>query len=227
MTSTGKRIAVVLGILGAGLAAQTGLEASYRTARPPLAAPLKTLPYTLGDWVGHDEPMDSEILERTQATDYLNRIYEHRRFPGRAFKLWINYSTTGLNLRHSPEVCLPSGGWTKIESLTRELTVRRESQTSAPLVITRLGYAQADLVQGIGFWYYIFGEGRLEQFARSLPISNRSSLGRTTRGSGLTVEVFYPGDFDTDGELLKQFSGAVLDALEPLLPQDSVSYHVP
>ena len=60
--------------------------------------------------------------------------------------------------------------------------------------ITRLGYCQGELVQGVGFWYYIFGEGELEHFVRRLPITSRSSHGRTTRGSGMTVEVFCPGD---------------------------------
>ncbi len=227
MTSANIRIACVIGILSIGAVVQTGLEAGYRTSRPLLAAPLQTIPYTLGDWVGHDEPMDPDILQKTQADDYLNRIYEDRRHPGRVFKLWMNYSTTGMNLRHSPEVCLPSGGWTKIESQTQVIPIRPEPAGSPDLVITSLGYSQGEQVQGIGFWYYIFGEGQLEQFARTLPISNRSSHGRTTRGSGLTVEIFYPGELSSDSEVLKQFSLAVVEALDPLLPQDRKSYHIP
>ena len=54
--------------------------------------------------------------------------------------------------------------------------------------------AQGELVEHVGFWYYIFGEGKLENFVRQLPITSRSSHGRTTRGSSMTVEVFYPGE---------------------------------
>ena len=43
--------------------------------------------------------------------------------PGLSVRLWINYSLQGNNLRHTPEICLPSGGWNKIESQTRVLSV--------------------------------------------------------------------------------------------------------
>ena len=227
MISTKTRISLALGILGLGLALQTVLEASYRTSRPVLKESLRSIPYSLGDWVGHDESMDPDILQRTQADDYLNRVYENRKYPGRTVKVWMNYSTTGMNLRHSPEICLPSGGWSKIESQSQVVQIQHEKVDTQNLFMTRLAYAQGEVVQGIGFWYYIFGEGSLEQFARSLPISNRSSHGRTTRGSGLTVEIFYPGDFDSDGEILKDFSLSVAKALELLLPDDRKSYHLP
>ena len=68
------------------------------------------------------------------------------------------------------------------------------------ITITRLGYGQGELVEHVGFWYYIFGEGKLENYVRSLPITSRSSHGRTTRGSSMTVEVFYPGDNDPEGD---------------------------
>ena len=106
-----------------------------------------------------------------------------------------------MNLRHSPEVCLPSGGWDEGRvAVPRCSTSPRPTAGAVP--VTRLGYAQGELVQGVGFWYYIFGEGRLERYVRGLPITSRSSHGRTTRGSGLTVEVFCPGEVDPDGEAL-------------------------
>lgn len=219
------RLFVLIALLGSGVAVQSALEAGYQTPRPLLKRPLASVPLKIGRWVGRDVPMDDRVLRETQADDYLNRLYEDTAHPGQRFKLWINYSVHGLNLRHSPEICLPSGGWTKIESRTRVMKVDRPS--GLPQVITRLGYGQSDLVQDIGFWYYIFGEGGFEHFARSLPIASRSSHGRTTRGSGLTVEVFFAGDMDPDGKLLEEFAQALLDELEPLLPEDRASYHIP
>ena len=93
--------------------------------------------------------------------------------------------------------------------------------------LTRLAYRQGELVQEIGFWYYIFGEGRVERYVRSLPITSRSSHGRTTRGSGLTVEVFCPGEVDPDGEALQEFASALLSELGHFLPDDRAGYHVP
>jgi hypothetical protein len=212
-------------LLTSGLAAQAGLEEMTKIERPPLKARLGSVPAVLGDWVGHDLAPDPDVLRESQADDYLNREYESRTRPGVRFRLWVNYSRLGNNLRHSPEVCLPSGGWTKVESECRVIPIERPGGTSQP--ISRLGYAQGELVLGIGFWYYIFGEGRVEHFVRSLPITSRSSHGRTTRGSGMTVEVFCPGESDPDSDALKDFGHALLKSLEPLLPEDRDEYYIP
>jgi hypothetical protein len=225
MTIEMKRALAGLAVLVLGVAAQGSLDASMNRPRPKLRAALASIPYQLEQWVGRDEPLDADILERTQADEYLNRVYEDTRHPGRSIKVWINYSNQGLNLRHSPEVCLPSGGWTKVEAQTRELNVR--AGDGAAQTVTRLCYSQADFVQGIGFWYYIFGEGPMERFARTLPIGSRSSHGRATRGSGMTIELFYPGEFDPDGATVAEFAEALLSALEPILPEDRAAYHVP
>lgn len=208
-----------------GLAAEAGLEEWTKIERPPLRGPLDSIPNELGDWVGQDLKVDPLILKESQADDHLNRVYESRKHPGQRLSLWINYSRLGLNLRHSPEICLPSGGWTKIESDCKVLPIR--SHAGRTIAMTRLAYSQGELVQRIGFWYYIFGEGRLERYVRNLPITSRSSHGRTTRGSGLTVEVFCPGEADPEGESIQDFARSLLVALEPLLPEERAEYFIP
>jgi EpsI family protein len=225
MSSTVIRALLAVGVLALGLLGQMALEASYRTPRPLLGAPLASLPMQIGTWVGRDEPMDPEILERTQADDHLNRIYEDPARSGRAFKLWLNYSRHGLNLRHTPEICLPSGGWNKSESQTCVICLKGPDGSERP--VTRLVYSQQDVVQGIGFWYHIFGEGSLERVARKLPISSRSSHGRTTRGSSLTVEIFVNGAQDPADPAFREFAEGVMAALEPLLPESREHYHIP
>jgi Protein of unknown function (DUF3485) len=223
--TTRNRVVVCTGVLLVGLAAQSGLEAMTAIERPLLRARLETLPLELGDWVGHDEPVDPKIVEEAQTDDYLNRVYENRKQPGRRLWLWVNYSKKGLNLRHSPEICLPSGGWTKLESECKVVSVRAAEGVEKPVM--RLGYSQGESIQIVGFWYYIFGEGRLEQYVRSLPITSRSSHGRTTRGSGLTIEVFCPGETDPDGAALRDFGGRLLAAIEPVLPVERAHYYIP
>lgn len=224
MTIT-RRSLLCLMILTTGLAAQAAVEQLSRTERPGLLRPLTSIPLALGDWTGRDEPMDPDVVDRAQTTEYVNRIYESRQQPGLFVRLWINYSREGTNLRHSPEVCLPSTGWTKIESQTQQLAV--PTGANASLVVTRLAYSRGELVEHVGFWYYIFGEGALENYVRRLPITSRSSHGRTTRGSSLTVEVFYPGEHDPDGDALRDFAQELVQALEPILPLERAIYHVP
>jgi EpsI family protein len=212
-------------ILATGLAAQAGLERLNQTVRPPLLRSLHSIPLVMGDWVGRDEPVNADIVDRSQTTEYLNRVYESRKQPGVRLRVWINYSSRGNNLRHTPEICLPSGGWTKIESMTRVIEVPLDSEL--PMEVTRLAYARGELVEHVGFWYYIFGEGKLENYVRRLPITSRSSHGQTTRGSSMTVEVFYPGDNDPDGDALREFAVELVKSLEPILPLERAIYHIP
>ncbi len=224
MTPTGRVLTCTVFLVMA-LGAQAGLEAMTAIDRPILLADLDTIPSRLGDWVGTDVAVDPKIVEEAQTDDYLNRVYEDSRNPGRKVWLWINYSKKGLNMRHSPEICLPSGGWTKIEAQCKVINVAGAGKSEVP--VTRLRYAQGELVQNVGFWYYIFGEGKLERYVRGLPISSRSSHGRTTRGSGMTVEVFCPGSNDPDGEVFRDFAASLLVALEPILPENQAQYHIP
>jgi hypothetical protein len=212
-------------LLSIGLGAQGALVRLSRTERPPLRRELSSLPMELGEWLGKDEPVDPDIVERSQTTEYLNRAYESPRHPGLVIRLWINYSRVGTNLRHSPEICLPSAGRTKIESQTRELLIRPKEGRATP--VTRLAYTRGDLVEHVGFWYYIFGEGKLENYVRRLPITSRSAYGQATRGSSMTVETFYPGETDLEGEVLREFAQELLRALEPILPVDRANYYIP
>ena len=219
------RCLLCAGILVLGLTAQGELKRLNQTERPSLRRDLDSIPLELGDWVGQKEDVAPDIVERAQTTAYLNRVYESRTQPGLRLTLWINYSEKGTNLRHTPEICLPSGGWTKIESQTKVLNVL--APNDKVVRITRLGYGRGELVEQVGFWYYIFGEGKLENFVRQLPITSRSSHGQTTRGSSMTVEIFYPGERDPDGDALRDFAQALLIALEPVLPHDRAEYYVP
>ena len=94
--------------------------------RPELKSPgLATVPLVLGDWVGRDEPVDPSIVEKAQTDDYLNRVYEDSRHPGRRVWLWMNYSRKGNEPAALAEVCLPSGGWEKVESQCRVIEPAR------------------------------------------------------------------------------------------------------
>ena len=219
------RALLCLGLLSVGVAAQAGLERMSKIDRPPLLQPLATLPMRLEGWTGVEIPVDEKIAAESQATEYISRSYTNPSFPRITLSLWVNYSLHGTNMRHSPEICLPMHGGTKIESQTKVLPIAGPDGRAIPVM--RLGYSQGELVQGVGFWYYIFGESRVERWVRGLPITSRSSHGRTTRGSGMTVEVFWTGESDDNIAAFRDFAHAVLGGLEPILPTDRAEYHVP
>jgi hypothetical protein len=43
----------------------------------------------------------------------------------------------------------------------------------------------------------------------------------------MTVEVFWPGGDDPDGEALRDFAARLLVALERFLPENRANYHIP
>jgi EpsI family protein len=224
-TRVAARCVAASAALLAGVSTATVVHHATETPRLPLERPLASISLELGSWQGRDLEVDPAVLRESQADDYVSRTYEDPGQPGRSVTLWINYSRHGLNLRHSPEVCLPSGGWEKVESGTRVEPIPAPGDPA--MRMTRLVYKQGEFVQEIGFWYYVFGEGRVERLVRALPITSRSSHGRATRGSGLTVEIFAPGDQDPDSPHLVAFARELLAALEPLLPAERAAYHHP
>jgi Protein of unknown function (DUF3485) len=219
------RAALCLGLLTAGVGAQAALEHLSKIERPPLRLSLETLPMALEGWSGKSEAIDPDILERSQATECLSRTYTNPKFPGVPLSLWINYSLQGNNMRHSPKICLPSHGSIEVESLTKVMAIPGPDGKDVP--VSRLGYGEGELVQGVGFWYYIYGEGKIERWVRGLPITSRSSHGRTTRGSGLTVEVFWMSEADPDSLAFRDFAKALLAGLDPIMPTDRAGYYVP
>ena len=180
MTSSTRRAALALAILGGGLAAEAAVERATRIERPSLVAPLATIPMELGDWVGRDLPVDPEILRESQATEYLNRVYESRGDPADGRLALDQLLETRPNLRHSPD--LPALG--RLErSRRRTGSSTSRPRAASPQRISRLGYGQGgstegELVQKIGFWYYIFGEGRWSTSSAAC----RSPAGAATGG---------------------------------------------
>lgn len=103
-------LAVVLVFSGGiGYRAVAARYASVPRSAPLPPGTLASLPLVIGDWVGHDLPLDERIVERTDTDDHLNRRYAR---PGGAVSLWVAY---GVRLRdlmpHRPDVCYTGAGW--------------------------------------------------------------------------------------------------------------------
>ncbi len=101
---------------------------STRPSARRFCDPLASIPLDMGDWVGKDEPVDADIVERCP-DDRIPQPDVREPQAARAsaapldqlFALWRPTCAT------RPKICLPSGGWTKIESLTRVLAVPLDS----------------------------------------------------------------------------------------------------
>jgi exosortase D (VPLPA-CTERM-specific) len=73
--------------------------------------PFALYPRSLGDWRGVTAQLEPDIERVLAADDYINATYQAPgRVPVNMFVAFYENQTEGQGL-HSPEVCLPSGGW--------------------------------------------------------------------------------------------------------------------
>jgi exosortase D (VPLPA-CTERM-specific) len=105
---------------GALMLAATALTASFLTRQSeiiPPHRPYALFPDEIGPWRGQTQPLDPQIVKQLQADDYLHRDYGEPA-SGARVNLYVVYFAsqrqgTGI---HSPQNCLPAGGW-EIESI--------------------------------------------------------------------------------------------------------------
>jgi exosortase D (VPLPA-CTERM-specific) len=115
----GKRILGITtsgGLIAAALLSTAVAAAFLLTPAPKRVEPARdsfaVFPRTVGDWSGSAQILEPEIERVLGADDYVNITYSAA---GEAsyvnfFSAWYRTQTEGVGI-HSPEVCLPVGGW--------------------------------------------------------------------------------------------------------------------
>jgi exosortase D (VPLPA-CTERM-specific) len=130
--------------------------ASLTVTRPPTLIPvhesLQRFPLRIGEWVGREGVLDQEMLDAVKATDYTLSTYIRPSDPA-PVAVWIAYyeaQAQGAGV-HSPQSCLPGGGW-QIESL-QEYEVPQVRADGGSLRVNRVVIALGDLRQVVYYWF--------------------------------------------------------------------------
>lgn len=95
------------------LAVSVGWSARGTAEPPPLdRVPFTLFPLQIGSWAGYTQQLEPEVEEVLAATDYLNTTFRtlEEAAPVNMFVAFYDTQTKGEGI-HSPEVCLPVGGW--------------------------------------------------------------------------------------------------------------------
>jgi EpsI family protein len=102
-----KFIVVVVLLLGTLIASRT---IEFRE-KVPIKKPLKELPAQVGEWTGERQAMEQIFLDTLTLSDYAMVDYADSR--GRTVSFYTAYyeSQRKRESIHSPETCLPGGGW--------------------------------------------------------------------------------------------------------------------
>jgi EpsI family protein len=119
--------------------------------------PFSMFPHQIAEWNGVDAPVDEQSLRVLKASDYLSLNYI--KADGAYVNTWIAYYDAQYSgaAAHSPQVCIPGGGW-EIESLERRDLPIYTGSASSVVPINRLVIRQGNERSLVYYWFLEGGE---------------------------------------------------------------------
>jgi exosortase D (VPLPA-CTERM-specific) len=109
-------------------------------------------PRQLEDWTGTESAVDRDSLKNLNATDYLSVNYSR---PSQDIvNVWVAYyeSQYSGNAAHSPQVCIPGGGW-EIESVENIAIPLKDEAGVGEMHLNRLIIKRGDVRQLVYYWF--------------------------------------------------------------------------
>ena len=185
--------------------------APERSDAPIVREPLALLPLSLGGWTQlATQALDPRVERALGADDYIGAVYE--RDPSEPtvdlFIAWYADQTHGGI--HSPEVCLPGGGWEMADIRRTEIG----SVIGAPgeLPINRAIIQKGEDKLLVYYWFDQYGGRSASDFLAKLALLRNAVLyGRT---DGALVRILTP---IRPGESAAQAETRLQDILKPLM----------
>jgi exosortase D (VPLPA-CTERM-specific) len=111
---------------------------------------LSTFPLQLDQWNGVAIPLQQNILDRLDLTDYVLATYVRPGIaPVNLYAAYYESQRKGASI-HSPRACLPGGGW-RIDSL-KDYTIP-SPDGGEPLIVNRVLMKKGDSVDLVYYWF--------------------------------------------------------------------------
>lgn len=111
-----RQVPIILGVLAlVGLtfaeARMSGRFEGSDITEEQFAAMLKNVPLDIGDWHGTDQPVGEIERQTAGARGYVSREYKNT-ITGETVGVWLIVGHAKDIMRHTPDVCYPSSGFT-------------------------------------------------------------------------------------------------------------------
>ena len=182
--------------------------------------PFALFPRQIGDWSGTTTRLDPQVERTLGANDYLNASYIHTGSGDFAniFVAFYNKQTNGDGI-HSPEVCLPVGGWEIFSLEPFEIT---PGDTPYGTFTVNRAVIQKDLSrQLVYYWFEQRGKRMVNDFqAKMSVIKDGFTMGRTDGALVRFVTPIFPGETDAQADArLQKFMNDSLDRLPRFVPE--------
>lgn len=176
--------------------------------------PFALFPRQIGDWSGSTALLDVDIERVLGASDYLNATYATAGEPGfvNLFVAFYDKQTDGSGI-HSPEVCLPVGGW-EIFSLTPhrvDFTAAGYGAFMVNRAVIQKGFSK----QLVYYWFEQRGKRMINDFRAKLSVVyDGLTIGRT---DGALIRYVTPiGEEETEAAAEARMMRFISQSLPPL-----------
>ncbi len=208
-------------VIAALLIAVTGLAWQFAPAGAsafPLRTPLALYPTDIKEWRGTRETLQSYIEEVLGADDYLLANFTRgTEAPVNLFIAYYNTQTAGGGI-HSPEVCIPGGGWEVSRWMRFDTGLQKAD--GQPLNVNRAIIQKGVDRQLVYYWFEQQGTAYVSDYvAKGYAVVNSITRGRS---DGAIVRVITPIAETEDPEAadgrLTEFLSASLPTLPAFVP---------
>jgi hypothetical protein len=111
-----RQVPIVLGVIAifgffVAEAKMSGRYQGSNMTEEQFAALLKNVPEDIGDWHGTDLPVEEQVKQTAGARGYVSRSYKNT-ITGEEVTIWLIVGHAKDVVRHTPDVCYPSSGFT-------------------------------------------------------------------------------------------------------------------
>ena len=179
-----------------------------------LAAPLTTIPTTLGGAEGHDVAISEEEQQVAGMTSYLYRVYDSAPLPFSVYVGYYEQQTRGKTI-HSPKNCLPGSGWEALASALTTVTT-----PAGPATLNRYLLQNGNRRALVFYWYQGRGRVAADEYRVKWELLRDATLRGRTEEALVRVVVFIP---DNSGEedarqVAERVAADLIPALGQVLP---------
>lgn len=215
------RIAPARGLVAAALLS-LAVAAAFVLAPAPARVvverdPFLLFPRNLGDWSGIPETLTPDIEAVLGADDYVNMTFAAPgETPVNLFVAWYEKQTEGDGI-HSPEVCLPVGGW-EVFSIN-PVTVSMPGTVYGTFALNRAVIQKGLSKQLVYYWFEQRGKRMTNDYlAKGSVVWDSLTMGRADGALVRFVTAIDGNEADADARLQRFMAGA-LERLPRFVPE--------
>ena len=191
-----------------------------RAAVTPQRDPLVLFPLSLGDWQGQRSTLDATIERVLSADDYLVADFA-KQTAGSSVNLFVAYyksQTQGSGI-HSPEVCIPAGGWEV--STWKPARTGIQMPSGEPLTVNRAIIQKGLNRQLVYYWFEQRGRQLTSDYAaKAYTVWDSMTLGRTDGALIRVVTPIEPAETESGADQrLQRFLERALSKMPTYVPR--------